>query len=109
MINLEELFYDSVVERIGHFEHVGSYDISEMYEWDMFHVFWDPHTREFVWAYGSGCSCDWIREIYPHESDMPRGNREAVLRALKDYHYSGYQPGQYTDQYTRLKEKIRAW
>lgn len=106
MTILHEVFYEQYPELIDHIEYVGSYDAGEMYDWDEFHVLYDPQTREYVWLYGSGCSCNWLSDEYQHPQDLQRGPKSALLSALRSYHNTVWEDRQDEGQYNRLLEKI---
>lgn len=106
MTILHEVFRDKYVELIDHIEYVGSYSVGEMYEWDEFHALYDPHTKEYVWLSGAGCSCNWLSDAYHHPQDLRRGPKSAVLNALREYHSDMWESQKDEGQYNRLLEKI---
>lgn len=80
-------------------------DYGQPYEWDEAYVFYNPADKKFYWAYGSGCSCDWISSYYSSIGDFEVGDRKAAIAFIQEYVTGSYR-GQETDRQNEA-DKIR--
>lgn len=86
-------------------EVVGSADIADSYEFDMFLVLTDG--KQLFWARDSGCSCPSPFEDYTSLDMLESGSVDSCLRAIENWSDSSY----YSNRagLAGLREAVRDW
>lgn len=69
------------MELVAHFEAGGSY------EWDTYLVYYHPGHERYYYTYGSGCSCDSIRDGINSLGDFfDAATKEDVVKSFRQTH-----------------------
>ena len=71
------------------------------YEWDEFAGFYDPETRMFYWAEGSGCSCYGLWDEINSIGDMQVGRKEEFLSAA-----SAFSGSRFDSQFQEIRQAV---
>ena len=66
-------------------QHVVSIDPGLGYDWATLHAFWSPSARLYFWHGDGGCSCNGWGDDICTEADMKSGDRNALLRAIREF------------------------
>lgn len=71
------------------------------YDWSEFAGFYDPETRMFYWAEGSGCSCNYLWDDFSSIGDMGVGRKEEFLSAA-----ASFADGRYDSQFQAIRKAV---
>lgn len=96
MNNHDEL--KALLERSVALPEMGYWD----YEWEEFASYYDPITRMFYWAEGSGCSCNYLWDDYDSVAALGVGRKEELLKAAEVF-----ADGRYNEQFEALRKALR--
>lgn len=76
---------------------MGTYD----WEWSNFDSYYDPESGKFYWAEAGGCSCNSFDEEIQSLADYCVGDKQAYLKAAKEYADYGGKDGASIDTIRR--------
>lgn len=104
MAGVSDIVYGDI-EGTEDFDHFLSIGEGGGYEWDDLEAWYSPSRRRFYWLEGSGCSCNSLGDDVSSIADFLDGDREALMRAVKEKHESFYNTS--IDAYERDKATVR--
>jgi hypothetical protein len=87
----------ALIERSVALPEMGEWD----YEWEEFAGFYDPVTRMFYWAEGSGCSCYGLWDDFNTIGDMSVGRKDEFLNAA-----ASFADGRFSYQFEEVRRAV---